>query len=212
MDITQEELIYEQLLGVYHSCPQSKNQYDSTDESSIWEQFNDTVDSLVSLGHKNYEKFKITPKISSYNGTQHANMNIAALRMKMMSVLRMMGAEFGCGDPGSDLSRYGSASNFSVNQTSSPVNSAIAHQEQNQHQQNNLNFEQQIAKLQDIVNSELTEDQTNQVKESLEAFKQEPTKWQNAQKLILAGATFTKDVAIQFIGAVLAAMAMSKAG
>ena len=207
MEITQEELIYEQLLGVYHSCPQSKNQYDSTDESSIWEQFNDTVISLVSLGHKNYEKFKIIPKISSYNGTQHANVNISALRMSMMSVLRMVGAEFRCGDPGSDLSRYDSASNFSVNQTANPINSASSHQKQTQQQQNILTVEQYMSKLQNIVDRELTEDQISQVSDSLEAFKHEPTKWQHAQKLILAGATFTKDVAVQFIGTVMAAMA-----
>ena len=162
-----EELLYQQLLGAYHSFPPTNGYTDVTNQRELWNQLNSVLDELIGLGHKNYEKFRALPRVSFYQGTQQNVVNIASLKMQMMSTLRTMGTEFQCGDPGYDLSRYGATNSLNVQQTSSPSSTANAHQVQPQHQETTLTLEQHIEKLQKIVREELTDEQTAEISEPL---------------------------------------------
>jgi len=205
---TPEELLYEQLLGAYHSTPSSNDSYSSTRDSNHWMALNSVIAELVNLGHTNYQKFTLNPA----NGHNGQYVTIASLRMQMMAALRTMAREFGCVDPGYVLSQYGATSSLSVQQTSNPISNANAHQSQTQHQESSLTLAQHLERIDKLVKEDLTDDQISQIFPDLEKFKENPAAWQNAQRLIIKAANFSRDVAVQFIGSVLAAMAMSKIG
>ena len=122
----------------------------------------------------------------------------------------MMSREFGTSDPAYELSRYGTTNSINMNQTANPHISANANQNQEQHQAQNVvvTVEYRLEELQRIVDENLSEEQIEQVREPLEIFKQNPSIWRNTQKLIQIGVGFSRDIAVQFIGTVLAIVAM----
>lgn len=175
----KEGLLFEQLLGAYHTMPVSKSSGEATLEQEQWQALNKVVEKLVGLGHQDYSDFKIEPRNSLYGGRTRQLATIDTIRMKMMSVLRMMSREFDLPDPGIELSKYGASSNFNVNQQANPINTASSNQEQHQHQTQALNAQQII----DSIENTLGEGLLEQIKPELEAYKENPSKWANAQKL-----------------------------
>lgn len=209
-EFKEEQLLYERLLGAYHDFPPATSSLSRTSNSSHWEALNKVINALEKQGHTKYSEFKIIPDSVNRYGSIHYEVNETSLRMNMMSVLRMMGSEFGCGDPAYDLSQYSTGNNIHMSQNASPYANANSNQQQvqRQHQKVFISIEQELENLQRIVDENLSEEQIEHVSEPLETFKQNPIIWKNAQKLIQLGASFSKDVAVQFIGSVLAAAAM----
>lgn len=206
----QEELLYEQLLGAYYAFPAEGSSSTTTENFAHWNSLNNVIDGLEKLGHSNYSQFKISPETAFYNNRNHLRVNIANLRMNMMSALRMIAKEFNFSDPAYLLSQYGASNNINMHQNANPVNTAAATQSQEQSQTSIVSIEQQLTELQRFVDENLTDEQIEQIREPLETFKQNPTIWRNAQKLISIGATFSRDIAVQFLGSVLAILASGK--
>ncbi len=212
-DFQKEQLLYERLLGAYHDFPTTSNSYETTNNELHWESLNKVISALEKLGHNDYSEFTIVPKSVNWgSGITKYQVNISTLRMNMMSVLRMMGSQFGCGDPAYDLSRYATSSNIQMSQTASPNATASSNQNQSQKQEMSVTVSQELEKLQKIVDENLSEEQIEQVREPLEIFKQNPSIWRNAQKLIQISAGFSRDVAIQFIGSILSTLTLASMG
>lgn len=53
--------IYSELQGYLSQAPVIKESYDTTDDKSLWQQFNNTIDELNSITGKDYSKFRIIP-------------------------------------------------------------------------------------------------------------------------------------------------------
>lgn len=180
---SQEQILYERLLGAYHSMPQSDNPHSATEQPEQWEVLNSIMDKLVALGHSHYSELKVQPTSRTYNGRSRQTLSIATLRMNMMSALRMMSREFSCADPGYELSRYGAATNFSVNQTANPVNHANAQQEQNQHQEQSMSIEQSIELAVEKIRQDYGDEKATQAKEQLDSLKSNKS-WDNVKSVI----------------------------
>jgi len=93
--------------------------------------------------------------------------------------------------------------------TFSPVIKQENHQSQQQSQTQTLTLDQQLGRLQEIVDTQLDDEEIEQIRELLEKFREKPGVWNNAKKLIVASAGFGRDVAVQIIGTVLAAAALA---
>lgn len=179
-DLPEEVLLYEQLVGAYYSMPQVDNAYSTTDDQEQWNSLNNVIDKLVEANHQSYAELKVVPTANTNRaGRTHYEVSIATLRMKTMATLRRMGREFSCGDPGVDLSKYGSGSNFNLSQNASPSITASAHQEQSQKQEISMSIE----KLAAALNAVLSESDRVKIAPILDEVYKKPTK-ENVSKLV----------------------------
>lgn len=200
----KEEVLYQQLLALYRDCPTGSEMcFDLT----ILDIYNGIMDELVQLGHAEYQNHKIVPEGEVIKGKYVLYSN---MRMKIYRTIRRMYSELGMIEPELALnqhSRQGGESHYQNN----PIifHDVTQNQHQEQHQLQTLSLEQHLDKLQEIVDTQLDDDEASLVKESLEKFKNKPGVWKYAQPLLSAGATFGRDVAVQFIGSVLAAIVLA---
>ncbi|MEK7592104.1 MAG: hypothetical protein AAB508_01780 [Patescibacteria group bacterium] len=196
-EITEEEKLYHELLGLYQACPD--NQVACYDASQ-WEHFNGSMDTLVTRGHSDYARFKITPRI---NGANISYVNYDSFRMNMMSALRRMSQDFTLSDPNFFLYQYTPKGNTSIvnANTNEQHNSQVQHNEQRSYI--SLTVEQKIKKLNKEIVERLSPEQINQIEPLLTQFKNEPAVWSNAQKLITGVLGFGKDIAVNVIANVI---------
>ena len=138
-----------------------------------------------------------TDELSSY---YRRGLDTATAQIK--SAIRMLTT---MGVPASQPVVRKSGTNITVNPTFNQDNHMSQHQSQTQ----TTTIEQALSTLQDIVDNQLDDDEVEQIRELLEKFKKKPGVWANAQKLLTAGAGFGRDIAVQFIGAVLAAAVLA---
>lgn len=174
---SKEKLLFEQLLGSFHSMPQADSAGRVTDNEEQWLALNNVVDKLASLGHTDYSEMKIQPHRGSFNGRPRQTVSITSLRMKTMAVLRMMSRQFGLTDPGYELSRYGAAGGVNVSQTASPSANSYSHAEAR------ASAQIEIDKLSFALGAILEEKDKEKVAPALEELKQDPSK-ENVNKLI----------------------------
>lgn len=85
--------IYSELQGYLSQAPIIKESYDTTDDKSLWQQFNNTIDELNSITGKDYSKFRITPLRE-----QSEYIRISEYRTKVSGLISRLHAEYFTGE------------------------------------------------------------------------------------------------------------------
>ncbi|GEM_PF-6040401 len=196
-ETTEEEGLYHELLGRYQACPDNSTCYDQTQ----WDYFNGVMDTLIERGHQHYSRFKIAPRTT---GNGRSFVEYSSFRMNMMSAIQRMSRDFTLVDPNYALYQY------SPKNAPSFYNSNATDQHNNLSQVNNqrvsvtLTLEQKMTKLDQEIAERLSPEQVQQIQPLIEQFKEAPTVWANAQKLISGVLGFGKDIATNVISAIIA--------
>ena len=188
-----EDVLYQQLLCVCSALPDETSYHSTTENEDHWMAFNDVVDSIVALGHTDYVKFKIQPKTASYGGKEHQLVNIVTLKTKVLAVLGKLGAEFGCGNPASDLSLFKQPNGFSVSQQANPINVASSSQHQEQSQENVIKLDHHFDQVEGQLIKILSATQKTELMPLFEEWKKEPTMWSRAEKVATKLMGFGRD-------------------
>ncbi len=196
-ETTEEEKLYQELLGLYQACPDNSV---ACFDASQWGHFNSSMDTLVTRGHSAYARFKITPRI---NGANISYVNYDSFRMNMMSALRRMSQDFTLSDPNFFLYQYTPKGNTSIvnANTNEQHNSQVQHNEQKSYI--SLTIEQKIDRLDKEIAERLAPEQLAQIQPLLAEFKKAPTIWANGQKLIAGVLGFGKDIAVNVIASLI---------
>lgn len=193
----RERQIYYRLIGYYQTLPEAVNVNSLVSNSPLWEQFNKTVDEIVSLGHADFEKHKITEeKIGQFNSRPAVNIHL--LKTNINSMLWEMSAKFFFQNPKELIGISGSSP------VVQQVNSQHQTQQQKQEQEMELTIEQKMQALNKVINDNMSPEQIAAITLHLEKFQKEPHIWKNAQSLIQGVLGFGKDIASQTIASILA--------
>lgn len=177
---SQEDLLYEELLCAYQALPDAAGHHSRTSNPDHWGILNNTMDTLVKMGHAEYDRFKISPEHPHYNGMVHTEANITSIKMKMMQALGRMGTEFGSGNPAYDLSQFKNTGGggVSVSQTANPY----MHQEQ--HQEMAVNIQQAAEKTLEYMKQNYPEEKILEASEVLEPLKKGDTAWPKVKRAV----------------------------
>jgi len=88
--------IYEELQGYLSQTPLPKEPYDSSDDSSLWEQYNQAIEELNNISGKNYDRFRITP-LSGGDG--YTFIRLLVYRNKLGGLISRLYGEYFSGEP-----------------------------------------------------------------------------------------------------------------
>jgi hypothetical protein len=87
--------LYSELQGYLSQAPDGSDPNKSTNDESLWQQFNITVDELSSVTNQDFGKFKINPLVGSYNSF----IFISTYRQKVGGLISRLHGEYFFDEP-----------------------------------------------------------------------------------------------------------------
>jgi len=88
--------IYEELQGYLSQTPLLKDPHDSSDDSSLWEQYNQVIEELNNISDKNYDRFRITP---FSGGDGYTFIRLLVYRNKLGGLISRLHGEYFSDEP-----------------------------------------------------------------------------------------------------------------
>lgn len=112
--MTKEKIrpIYSELQGYLSQAPKPKNVYDNVDDSSLWNQYNETIAELNEISNDNYDRFKI--KEEELGKTDYGQLiQISTYRNKLGGLIARLHGEYFFDEP----APFSDMPNTVINQT-----------------------------------------------------------------------------------------------
>lgn len=158
---------YSELQGCLSQAPVAKNPSDSTDDKTLWELFNITIDDLDKITGNDYNKYKISPNTQRVEGYPNGitDIKISEYRTKLGGLISRLHGEFFYDEPA----------------PFSGVPSTVVTQNQNQQQSTYITM---LLEIQDKINAQLPETKTEEEKNFLQTVKSSLSTIKNATELI----------------------------
>lgn len=92
--------IYFELQGYLSQAPELKNPADRTEDKTLWDQVNNTINELNTVSGKNYDNFKLNPVFINQRGLiPHHAIKISAYRLKLGGLIARLHGEYFSDEP-----------------------------------------------------------------------------------------------------------------
>lgn len=191
---SREERFYIELIATYRvSITDSKA---TSIDSVIWLRVNEIINHLGSTG-KEYASFLIAPQ-------SHVTLTWitpATFQIKLMGLLEVMAKDYDFDEPNYLIYKYMPTNAPQFQNTNTANSNQSNHQEQ--HNKQVVSIEQTVTAVEKQLQEKLSEVQLAEIAPALAAYKEEPKKWSNVEKLIKGVLGFGKDIAVGVISSVI---------